>query len=551
MNFNSLKTSILTYKKEIFLLCLLILSIAWLKEINYLFYETLESPDFDKYRIYLDYFFTGSEINKEHGLMYYYLHSLNYSIFYGELYDFNFNIHKSVQNMNFYIFLFGLLGYYLLLSFFKFSKITILITFIFINFFPPIIAMRLVFKPEILAFALLPWIIFLIEKFKKEKNIALLYFAIPLFISAITLKGNVLVIIGVFLLLNYYSLFFDISLKNILPLIIFALLSFLVLTVENNSANGKNILDIQSGSAIEENYNYKASRSIIYNIDLYEIVTNPNKHNHADSFIGITLLETTGDYFDLYWDNDGTEFFKNRTSLIQTIESNEIKLPTIDFETSSILIYKQRNSDRYSRSSLGLIISIFLYFHLIKLAVQSKEYRKFLIFAFVAMGALLFHSITGFPKNNFDPLVGDTFKPLYYSFALVLSFIFLISIKLKEQVLKSWHILIYCIFIVFILGFPKSYNYDLQSSLAPKIQHSMYCSIEKEVYLQDSVFKDLSCNTESIETIEPQENRVYSSNIIHKPINLTFILLNLGISLYLLFFRKSFSGAYSTDFSKN
>ena len=55
----------------------LILSIFWLKEINYLFYDTLESPDFNKYIIYFDHFFNNETTNKEHGLMYYYLHSLN------------------------------------------------------------------------------------------------------------------------------------------------------------------------------------------------------------------------------------------------------------------------------------------------------------------------------------------------------------------------------------------------------------------------------------------------------------------------------------------
>ena len=61
------------------------MSLAWVKEINYLFYETLESPDFEKYSIYLQHFFVEEQTGKEHGLMYYYLQSLNYSFFYGDL----------------------------------------------------------------------------------------------------------------------------------------------------------------------------------------------------------------------------------------------------------------------------------------------------------------------------------------------------------------------------------------------------------------------------------------------------------------------------------
>jgi hypothetical protein len=513
---------------------------VWLKEINYLFYETLESPDYEKYSIYLDHFFTGEQTGKEHGLMYYYLHSINYSIFFADLNNYNFNIHKSIQNMNFYIFLFGLIGYYVLLRFFKFSKETIFITFIFINFFPPSITMRLVLKPEILAFALLPWIVYLVEKYKQDKNTMFLYLAIPLIVSAVTLKGNVLVIFGVYFLLSYFDLLFELSIKNGILLFLTVFLSVLLLTLENNSSNGKNILDIQSGSAIEETYNYKAPKSIIYNVDLYELVSNPNKHNHANSFMGITLLETTGDYFDLYWDNDSVSYFKNRKEVIKTIQSDEIKVPNFDMENITLSVYKQRNSDRYSRSSLGLLISVFLYFNLIKSILIDEKYRKFMIMAFIAMGVLLFHSITGFPKNNFDPLVGDTFKPLYYSFALIFSFIFLIATKLKDKRVHFWHIVIYCLTIVFILGFPKYYDYDVQVDLAPKIENSIFCNIEKSMYLQQSDFEDISCNTSKNLLSVDEVNQIYKSEINHKPFNMLFIILNFSVCFYLLFNKRFF-----------
>ena len=80
-----------------------------MKEINYLFYDTLQSPDLDKYIVYFDHFFNNETTNKEHGLMYYYLHSLNYSFVYSDLNNFDLFIHKSIQEVNFYIFLFGLL----------------------------------------------------------------------------------------------------------------------------------------------------------------------------------------------------------------------------------------------------------------------------------------------------------------------------------------------------------------------------------------------------------------------------------------------------------
>ena len=54
----------------------LIVSVLVIKELNLLFYNTLDSPDFNKYIVYLQHFFDGQITNKEHGLMYYYVHSL-------------------------------------------------------------------------------------------------------------------------------------------------------------------------------------------------------------------------------------------------------------------------------------------------------------------------------------------------------------------------------------------------------------------------------------------------------------------------------------------
>ena len=65
----------------------LIVSLVWLKEMNYLFYNMLESPDFEKNYVYLERFFTESITGKDNGLMYYFLQSLNYSTFYVELVD--------------------------------------------------------------------------------------------------------------------------------------------------------------------------------------------------------------------------------------------------------------------------------------------------------------------------------------------------------------------------------------------------------------------------------------------------------------------------------
>ena len=105
--------------------------------------------------------------------------------------------------------------------------------------------MRLVFKPEILAFALLPWIVFLIESFIRTRKIYYLYFSLPLIVSALTIKGNVLVIISLYLFFIYLKIIPMIKMRQFLLLLILLISLFTVLSYENNNANGKSILDIQ------------------------------------------------------------------------------------------------------------------------------------------------------------------------------------------------------------------------------------------------------------------------------------------------------------------
>ena len=87
------------------------------------------------------------------------------------------------------------------------------------------------------------------------------------------------------------------------------------------------------------NYNYKAPMSIIYNVNLYELVSNPIKNNHADSFIAISLLDTFGDYFDIYWDNDSSLYSKDRREILKFEQSQEIKAPKYDSSTKTLTIY--------------------------------------------------------------------------------------------------------------------------------------------------------------------------------------------------------------------
>jgi len=513
----------------------LFISLIWIKEINYLFYDINQSPDFDKYFVYLEHFFNNELTNREHGLLYYYLQSLHLNFFFSNHTDYALALHKSVGNVNFYLFAIGLLGIYKLLKLLKFTEKSILITLIFLNFFPPAITIRLVFKPEILAFALFPWIVYLFEKFQTTKEVKYLTFSIPLIVSSISLKGNILVIVCIYLLLTNFQILRNLKVKSTLYLFGLFILLFSFVTVENNASNNKNILDIQSGATLEDNYDNKAPASIIYKTNLYKLFSSPVKHNHANSFIAITLLETNGDYFDLYWDNDATEFFKNRKELINFEQSNEIKAPKINSSDNSLTIYQQRSTDTYLYDTLGMILSLILYGFLFSTLRSEPEYRKYLLAVFVGMGVVLIHVITGYPNNNFDPLVGDTFKPLYYSFVFLFSFSFTISLLANKNRIKLSHLLIYCGLIIFILGFPKNNFEEVNYSFVKKIENSIFCEIERNVYLEDTEFKNIECN--SAKNVS-SSNHFFSNKVSHKPVNLLLIFSNFMVLSYCLLERK-------------
>ena len=538
----------LYYSNEKLYVVLFVLSLIWLKEINYLFYDINQSPDFKKYLVYFEHFFSNNPTNHEHGLTYYYLQSLHLNTFFSNQPDLEFALHKSVSDVNFYLFVIGLIGIYKLLMFFKFSKNSIVLTLLFLNFFPPAISLRLVYKPEVLAFSLFPWIIFLVEKFKKTQRKSYLIMAIPLLVMAVTLKGNILVIICIYLLISNYKVFSLLKISSIMYLTLFLIMLFSVITLENNRSNGKNILDIQSGASLESNYDFKAPKSIIYKTNLYKLFSSPVKHTHADSFIAITLLETSGDYFDLYWDNDATQYFKSRLKIFNFEQSSEIKFPKIDRENRTITIFQQRSTDIYIYETLALILSIILFVTLLGALVISPEYRIYLIAVFLGMAVILVHAITGYPKNNFDPLVGDTFKPLYYSFTLLFSFSFAIVLSFEKKIFKFRHLIVYCLFIVFILGFPKKDFSEIDGAFIQKIEHSTFCEVEKNIYIDKSLDLKVNCNPNYKNMIT---DNFYNNNINHKPANLVLILVTSIVLLYLMFENRLALLGRKTSFIKN
>ncbi len=477
---------------------LLFLTVYFMKNLNFVFYNSFDSPDFLDYFNYFEYFFNQqTSPGREQGLFYFYTHAWHFFINYNDFNSINFYtyIHKSIQEVNFYFYTFGLLGYYCLLNELKFTKKTAIYTLIFLNFFPVSIVSRLIFKPEIVAFAFLPWIILCLEKFLSTKKIKFIVFSSPFIILSALSKGSVLAILLTFLTINYLpKIFFSLKKSTFLLLIISFVGLFSLVAIEDISTNNRNLIDIQSGSNDRPEWNFKAPVDIIYKVEFYKLVSSPIKNQHADSFLAITTLDTFGDYFDLFWNNDASLYFQNRKEIISFQESNLIKAPEFDQNKKSITIYLQKNTDIYLRSVIGLFLTILFYYKIIKQIINKNKYRKFLMAPFIGISIILFHIISGFPINNFNPLLGDTLKPIYYSYFVCLAAVFLIANIIEERKGKILLLIPYILIIIFLLGFPKasfdSSNGAYNRQFITINNYSPFCEVNEYLFLDKNLISN-------------------------------------------------------------
>ena len=140
--------------------------------IFYLTYDIVQSPDFEKYIQYL-LFYDGqlTSTGLEQGNLYFFL-----------TYIISFLINKIIPNLttneilnisihflNSLVIIFGFIGIFKYLSLKEFHKKNIYKSLILIIFLPQLTVLRLSFKPEILAFAFLGWLFYLLEKYKNNK----------------------------------------------------------------------------------------------------------------------------------------------------------------------------------------------------------------------------------------------------------------------------------------------------------------------------------------------------------------------------------------------
>ena len=238
-------------------------------------------------------------------------------------------------------------------------------------------------KPEIVAFAFLPWIIYLIEMYLSSRNLKFLIFSVPYIAILSTSKASIFIICFLFLGFFYTFKLLNTNYKFFIIFALTTIVSIGLLTFENSKAGSLYLFNIASGSAEDieidaARYDNKADIKFAYKVDLFKLATSPIKDVHKDSFISITLLDTFGDYFGLYWNNNASLFFQDRLEIIDLEKSNLIKGPEVDSVNNQIIFYVQNETDLYLRQTISLIFGFAFYFLLIKNIFSNKKFKKFL-----------------------------------------------------------------------------------------------------------------------------------------------------------------------------
>lgn len=411
-----------------------------------LFYTATSGPDYYRYSRYFQYFFGNVEsTNLEQGLIYYFLNAYSLSLKNFNVGDYYFleNVSHSIQNTNFIIYIIFLAGAYKLLKIHGFKDQTTLLVLSTLNFFPPLMAIRLIFKPEILILTLFIWCLVALSLFKETNNSKFLIYFVCIFSLLSTIKATGTVIVFFVLIYIFFDLIIKIDFKTIILLSIISIPILIVLTIENHSANNLYFFQHQTTS----NYLFTADYSFLYNFNPVLFFEQPYRHSQNDSLIGILLLETFDDYFTIYWNNDTSLFFQNRIGLIHP----------------------------YSRQYLSIAMTILLYFFIFTKSKTSTKHAKIIRSPLVGIAIMVFICLF----IQFDPSTGDMMKNYYYSHLLVVSFMFLAgTIYSKLSFTKCFIIFgVFIILILFIVGFPK-YNSELfNSKINQNIQTASYCKI--------------------------------------------------------------------------
>ncbi len=439
-----------------------------------LHYLSTYAPDYQYYKDYISYYY-GDYLTtgREQGLIYFFLISFFIKIGsdHFSLYNSDQLVSNAIQLTNVSLYLLGLLGLFYLLRQKGFKTKSILLTFTILNFFPQTLNMILTMKPEIFAFASLPWSILLIMLFFEKNNYKYLYFSILPNTLLLTSKAS---IVAPVLLIYFYIIFkekFNIFNKKFITFFIIFVLFLTPIIIENFDANGKHIYqhtyEVQWTPEV-------ADPDFLYTINFQELLFDPYRHTHANSLIGMIVLDTFGDYYQWYAYHDHSAF-----------------------------MYMKRNFDSISyithwRQFFSMILTISLYLFIFYFYFKDKKNKIFYLFPFFGIFVLLLQAY-GIPQKGFDKETAELFKTHYYAFLLVICLAFVIINLINRDTKFGYSILGVFIFTTsFLYGLPNDKPGYIEF-INEKNQHIDTCYINA-FFIEG--FDKSDCNNKAIDICE-------------------------------------------------
>ena len=477
---------------------LIVVSFVYTSFYNLLFFELINSPDYEYYFSYIETFFKINEqSNLEQGLIYHFLIALVLVLSESSINGPNVEIYVSnaIHLVNNLLFLIGLLGTNKLLKFYS-VKSTDRKLFILLSIFLPFVMQaRFHYKPEIFAIAFIPWLFFNILKYLKEKKFENLIISIIIFVGSAFLKGNIFTMLSILIFLVVVKDLKKIPLIHTFKALFYLIIISVPLLYENQRFNGTNLFSNTQKRIDSEVYQNTVTVDFFTNFSFYKFIRKPNFDPENVNFFSTIFVDTFNDFFGVSWNIDHFPMTKEY-SLFENWILNGLF--------------------NYAEYYLAFILSIFFYTTLIIFMIKSKNEieRVFYAAPFIGIFVLLINSL-GIPFNNFDPEKGDTFKTIYFSFLLFITFIYLFkNITLnKRKTFKFLGILFLIIFSIFSMGINteifKNQKFVEQKSFV--LQHTPACNIGD--FIDFGLFS-VNCNPPSDECSEPKLKDNYTKKEI-------------------------------------
>ena len=502
--------------------------------IFYLTYDIVESPDFEKYYRYFQYYsgeISNTDLDQGHSYFFFtYLASLLVSMLIPDI-SMNEILNISIHFANSVIYLIGIIGIYKLLIVKKFEKNITFSLLVVTTFLPASIILRITFKPELLVFSLICWVVFYIDKysnFSKPKDALIVVILLSIIMTTkISTTLMVLTFIGLIIIFDYRSL---LNKRNIKFLILLFIISA-ALFIENGQHNEKYLHQVTHN----ENYDNQAPLEFFTSINYKDLKNNPDRYFHSDSFISITLFDTFNDFFYLYWNSEYTELNQERKKFFKIVsvqDNSPLKIRySQDLDEYTLFgDFDERWRDaRYvdeTRMRFSFITSILFYVLLVVCGIIFRQSRIFILSTLIGLITVTFSSAGFFGTNNYDPLVGDSVKVYYYSFFVVISFIFILSEIFKRVNVGKFLFLGFTnLIFLFFIGFPFSFSDETKNNLNYKNSNLPMCEINQPIIKN---FYSLEYDELNCEKTFTEEEKFYPIRYLEK-INLTTSIYRMPI----------------------